>query len=930
MEDLDRQFGLNQGYLEEVRDRYARDPASVNPDFRRFFATWAARLKAESDGTHQPGLPDARADALRSLVEAIREEGHSAAEIDPLALQPRDETHLRPETYGLTEKDLIALPAHLLVSPLAESASNAAEGVARLRAIYCGALGYEFGCVDDADRRTWLRHAVESGEHVVPLNSELRRLLLKRLTDVETFERFLHRNFPGQKWFSLEGNDTLVPLLDELLSLAAHKALKAVGLGMAHRGRLNVLTHLLGKSYDDVLAEFEGGSSHEAMVEDSHEGWTLDVKYHEGGAIIYSSPDPTDASTIRLFLCPNPSHLELVNPVVLGSVRAHQEAVHQREPGLAPEDIVLSILVHGDASFAGQGIVAESLNLARLPGYSTGGTIHIIVNNQIGFTTEPPKLHSALYASGPANGLGMPIIHVNADDPLAVLAAARLAFAYRQRYHEDTLIDLIGYRRYGHNEGDEPTFTQPLMYEAIHSHPTARELWARRLSEGGFLSSDEAEAMVANAWDRLQEALRMVRGSRVPDEKAGLYNPPIAPKEPVPVPHPVSEGALRQLNEELHRLPEGFRLHPKLVRPFERRREAFDGDGRVDWAHAEALALASILTEGVPVRLSGQDTERGTFSQRHAVLHDVESGEVLVPLASLASAKAGFSICNSPLSEAAVLGFEYGYSVEAPRSLVLWEAQFGDFVNNAQSIVDEFIVSAEAKWGMQSGLVLLLPHGYEGQGPNHSSARLERFLQQAAEGNVRVVYPTTAAQYFHLLRWQAAIVQAAPHPLIVMTPKSLLRHPMAASIFEDLTAQTFRPVLDDPRQDRDPREVQRVVLCAGKVFTDVAGYQGGESHDVAVVRIEQLYPFPANEVSDVVRRYPNMESVVWVQEEPQNMGTWTYVSPLLADLLGETPHYIGRPRRASPAEGTALLHRQEQGHIVSQVFAGLPHRGPRR
>ncbi|MEX2431520.1 MAG: 2-oxoglutarate dehydrogenase E1 component, partial [Dehalococcoidia bacterium] len=697
------------------------------------------------------------------------------------------------------------------------------------------------------------------------------------------------------------------------------------------RGRLNVLTHLLGKSYEQVLAEFDGGSyAQENTIEDFHGGWMRDVKYHEGGSTTYEPPDTGGQLAVALFLCPNPSHLELVDPVVLGAVRARQESLYRKQPWLASEDAAMAILVHGDASFPGQGIVAESINLSRIAGYSTGGTVHIIVNNQLGFTARPPELHSTPYASGLAAGFGVPVIHANADDPSAVLAAARLAFAYRERYHDDILIDLVGYRRYGHNEGDEPSFTQPAMYEAIRGHATVREQWARRLAGEGVVSTAAAEHMVGDAWARLQDALESARESQPVDQGDELRESPRAPEEPIPAPASVPEHTLRELNEELHRLPEGFRLHPKLERPFNRRREALGDGGRVEWAHAEALALASIIGEGVPVRLTGQDTERGTFSQRHAVLHDAETGAEFVPLASLPSASAPFNVHNSPLSEAGALGFEYGYSVEANRSLVLWEAQFGDFINNAQSIVDEFLASGEAKWGQRSGITLLLPHGYEGQGPNHSSARLERFLALAAESNMRVMYPTTAAQYFHLLRWQAAIVQVVPDPLAIMTPKSLLRHPLAASSLSALAGQTFHPVLADPRAERESGGVRLVVLCTGKVFTDLAVHEAYASGDVAILRIEQLYPFPVQELTRLLETYTDAPSIVWVQEEPQNMGAWSYVGPILAEMLGQTPPYIGRARRASPAEGSGGLHRQEQDRIVNEVFASVPQKPSRR
>jgi len=582
-------------------------------------------------------------------------------------------------------------------------------------------------------------------------------------------------------------------------------------------------------------------------------------------------------------------------------------------------------LIHGDAAFPGEGIVAETLNMSGIPGYATGGTLHIIVNNQLGYTTEPQEGRSTFYASDPARGFEIPVIHVNADDPEACLTAARLAFAYRQRFHKDVLIDLIGYRRWGHNEGDEPTFTQPVMYRRIAEHPTVRELWAQRLVAEGIVTRDEAAALEQELFGKLQHLRQEVltRAQRADQVNGSIGSG--APTLPT-IATAVPLETLKELNRQAHTLPAGFNLNPKLRRQLQRRLEVVEREEVIDWAHAELLAFASLLAEGIPIRLTGQDTIRGTFSQRHVAFYDFETGERVIPLQQMPAARASFAVYNSPLSEAGPLGFEYGYSVQAPDALVLWEAQFGDFANVAQVIIDQFIVSGWAKWRQRSALVLLLPHGYEGQGPEHSSARLERFLQLAAEDNVRIANCTTAAQYFHLLRRQAILRTVDPRPLIVMTPKSLLRHPRAMSPMRELAEGRFQPVLDDPTARQRPDDVTRLILCSGKVYVDLVTSQfAATASHVAIVRVEELYPFPGDELAAILRQYPNARDVVWLQEEPKNMGAWTYMQPRLQPLLnGRTLRYIGRPERASPAEGFAEMHEQEQARIIAEAFAGVP------
>jgi len=604
--------------------------------------------------------------------------------------------------------------------------------------------------------------------------------------------------------------------------------------------------------------------------------------------------------------------------------RALQE--RRDQPGFPIQDVdaCLPILIHGDAAFTGEGIVAEPLNMSGIPGYSTGGTIHIIVNNQLGYTTEPQEGRSTFYASDPARGFEIPVFHVNADDPEACLTAARLAFAYRQRFHKDVLIDLIGYRRWGHNEADEPTFTQPVMYRIISQHPTVRELWAKRLLAEGLVTEDEVNALEQRYFALFQEIRQKLQSeTKAPAGTNGIAN---GSRRTPGVSTSVPLDRLKELNRQAHALPEGFHLNPKMRRQLQRRLEAVEREEQVDWAPAELLAFASLRADGVPIRLTGQDTIRGTFSQRHVAFYDFETGERVIPLQRMPAARASFAAYNSPLSEAAPLGFEYGYSVQAPEALVLWEAQFGDFANVAQVIIDQFIVSGWAKWRQRSALVLLLPHGYEGQGPEHSSARLERFLQLAAEDNVRIANCTTAAQYFHLLRRQAALRAVDPRPLIVMTPKSLLRHPRAMSPVQELAEGSFQPVLDDPHAVDRREDVTRLIFCSGKVYVDlVTSPQYSETRHVAIVRIEELYPFPELELSAILAHYPNARDVVWLQEEPKNMGAWTFVQPRLQALLGDrTLRYIGRPERASPAEGHADAHEREQARIIAEAFAGVP------
>ncbi len=850
--------------------------------------------------------------AAMALVRAYRSFGHLAARLDPLGSEPVGDPALDPGPLGLTPEAMKRVPADLLRIDV--PGATLAEALPALRATYCGSIAYEVEHIASHDERVWLRQAIESGAHRAPMSPEQRRALLERLTVVEGLERFLHKAYLGQKRFSIEGLDTMVPMLDQLLAGAGASGAQDAVIGMAHRGRLNVLAHIVGVSYEAILAEFEAGrGGTDALVP---KGGLDDVKYHLGAHGTFTT---AGGQSVKVTLSPNPSHLEAVNPVVEGHARAQQSDRSAAVATVDP-DRTIPILIHGDAAFAAQGVVAETFNMARLPGYRTGGTLHLIANNQVGFTTEPSEARSTVYSSDLAKGFDAPIIHVNADDAEACLAAARLAWMYREKFHGDVVIDLVGYRRYGHNEGDEPAYTQPLMYAAIAAHPTVREQYEASLVEGGVVSAEEADAWAKAFAKDLAARQGAVRGEH--DEPLLDRGEEAISAEESPEPATaVKAKALRKVNEALLATPDGFTVNPKLAKQLDRRLAALDDpEPRIEWAQAEALAFGSLLLEGTPIRLTGQDTVRGTFSQRHLALHDAKTGDVHVPIQHLPGAKASFELHNSPLSEYACLGFEYGYAATAPEALVLWEAQYGDFVNGAEIIVDQFIIAGLAKWRQTSRLTLLLPHGYEGSGPEHSSARLERFLALGAEGNIRVVYPTTPAQYFHVLRRQAR--HGDMRPMVVMTPKSLLRLPQAASSLRDLTDGAFASVLDDPSVTA-PDAVRRVILCSGKVYYDLAGSElRAEQADLAIVRCERLYPFPTDELEAVLARYAGVERVAWVQEEPRNMGARKFVLPKIRHLvpfripLGD----ISRPERSRPAEGYPAAHHVEQARIVREAL----------
>jgi 2-oxoglutarate dehydrogenase E1 component len=916
--DFWREFqGPNAGYVAELYERYRRDPLSVDPSARRLFEQWAP-----PDGVVATPAPGAAPDLSKfvgavNLAQAIRGFGHLAARLDPLGSPPPGDPALLPENHGLSPDDLRQLPASLVGGPAAERSANAWDAIEALRGIYSGTIGYDYDHVRVPEQRQWLRQAAESGRFRAPQAPIDELGLLRLLTRVEAFERFLHRTFPGKTRFSIEGLDLLVPMLDEMLRAAGQDGLPSILIGMAHRGRLNVLAHILNKPYAQILAEFKDPvKGRRQAVREDDLGWTGDVKYHLG-----ARREGVEGQ-MSVALAPNPSHVEAVNPVVEGMARATGTRVDQPGPVHFDAHLTLPILIHGDVAFSGQGVVAETLNFSRLPGWRTGGTLHIIANNQLGFTTPPAQGRSTLYASDLAKGFEIPIVHVNADDPAACLEVARMAYAYRAQFREDFLIDLIGYRRYGHNEGDEPAFTQPVMYAAIAHQPTAREQWAARLVERGLISAEQAEALVREQMGQLQAELEGLQ----PEEAIVEPVPEVPPRGAARrVETAVPAERLRELHQSLLSLPEGFAPHAKLQRALERRRAALDQADQpsIEWAHAEQLALASILADGTPIRLTGEDTERGTFSQRHAAFHDVNTGQIYIPLQALPQARAAFEVRNSPLSESAAVGFEYGYNVQAPERLVIWEAQYGDFIDGAQVTIDEFIASARNKWGQTPSLVLLLPHGYEGQGPDHSSGRPERFLNLAAETNLRIANCTSAAQYFHLLRRQAHLLKVDPLPLIVMTPKSLLRHPAVASSLNELAGGHWQPVIDDASAREHPEQVRRLIWCSGKVYFDLTTSPLRAQHpEAAVARVEQLYPFRPDDYQAIFSGYPNLEEVFWAQEDPENMGAWEFMRPNLeAVIAGRWPlRYVGRPRNASPAEGSSAKHALHQAALVEEAF----------
>jgi len=860
---------------------------------------------------------------VQTLTNMYRVRGHLIADLDPLSWkEPHTHPELDPATYGLTIWDL---EREFFVDGVAgQKMMPLGDLLGILRDAYCRRIGVEYMHIQEPDQKHWIQEQVEgvpstSGAGTsgagTPATGDLTTAeqlhILDRLNAAEAFERFLHTKYTGHKRFGLEGAESLIPLVDEVLDLAAVAGYHEAVLGMAHRGRLNLLANIVGKSFRQIFREFEGD------LDPSTTQGTGDVKYHLGAAGKFVG---RSGQGLPVTLASNPSHLEAVDPVVEGMVRARQDLIDDPEAFS-----VLAVLIHGDAAFAGQGVVAETLNLSALRGYRIGGTVHVVVNNQLGFTTAPAEARSSVYATDVAKMVQAPIFHVNGDDPEACVRVARLAFGFRQRFHKDVVIDMVCYRRHGHNEGDDPSYTQPLMYKRIEARRSVRKLYTETLVRRGDISLEEAERALDDFLARMQTAFEETRHS-APPSPAPEAGPPATLQTLPPVDTGVDRAVLDRVIDVMHAMPEGFTVHPKLGRTLEARRQLYV-DGQVDWSLAEALALGTLLAEGTDVRLSGQDSRRGTFSQRHDVLVDFDTGAEWVPLSAVGLGGGKLWMYDSLLSEYAALGFEYGYSTVHGEALVAWEAQFGDFANGAQIVIDQFIAAGQGKWGQASGLVLLLPHGYEGQGPEHSSARLERFLTLCAGDNLQVVNPTTAAQYFHLLRRQ--VRRTGRRPLVVLTPKSLLRARHARSGVDQLVAGRFREVLDDPRfapgSDADADAVRRVILASGKVAYDAMAHRDEHGLAAAVVRVEQIYPWPEMMVLDTLSRYPNAGEIVWLQEEPENMGGWTFVHGRLHRLLrhDHVLRHVSRPESASPASGSQTIHQQEQVDLLARTFTGL-------
>ncbi|OZB96290.1 2-oxoglutarate dehydrogenase E1 component [Paenibacillus sp. XY044] len=926
-------YGPNLGYVQEQYERYANDPESVDETYRKVFQLWGAPPMASAvlEPAAAPKSVALDGNLLKKGVDAgklvwnIRTYGHLAADIDPLGILPKADTRvLEPEQYGLSQSDLEAFPASLIWDGAPDNVRTGWEAIQKLRQTYTGTIAYEFSHVHEVEERVWLNRQVEN-HAVAPLNAEQKKALLERLVEVDQFEEFLHKTFVGQKRFSIEGTDTMVPMLDEFVRNMVDEGAEHVLMGMAHRGRLNVLAHVLGKPYDKIFAEFHHSPNKKMFPSEGsmgiNFGWTGDVKYHLGANRTVEGASDVKA---KITLANNPSHLEYVNPVVEGFARAAQE--DRTEPGYPQQDVnkAATVLIHGDSAFPGEGIVAETLNFNKLPGFQNGGTIHIIANNNIGFTTESKDSRSTHYASDLAKGYEIPIVHVNADDPEACINATRLASEYRNKFKKDFLIDLVGYRRYGHNETDDPDTTQPLVYQKVKSHPRAAAIYADVLIKEGVISKEESAQVIQQVQERLKAAYDRIKDKE--QDPANSHHQTPAEERIAKIKTAVPIGKLRKINKDLLSRPDDFNVYPKLQRILERRETALNDGEKVDWGLAETLAFASIVADGKPIRLTGQDAERATFAHRNLVLHDTKNGSTYCPIHHLPEAKASFAIYNSPLSEASVLGFEYGYNVYSPETLVIWEGQYGDFSNVAQVITDQFISAGRSKWGQKSSLVMLLPHGYEGAGPEHSSARLERFLQLGGEENFTVANVTTAAQYFHLLRRQAALTESDDaRPLIMMSPKSLIRNARVASSASEFAQGSFKPVLEQPGLGGRPERVERIVLCSGKIAVELeeALEKSGEANEwLHILRVEQLYPFPEKEVAGILARFTNVKEILWVQEEPENMGAWRYIESKLRKVAPkDTPvNYNGRPERSSTASGFQQVHAFEQQQIVAAAL----------
>ncbi len=921
--------GGNASFIEDLYERFLREPNSVDPAWATYFGSLGGGADETArpprlPGAASPSMPrpaqsvestaaSAKQGAVSRLIQVYANRGHLAANLDPLGLQERTTPYvLALDYFGLSDADLNTEFFTGSRNAAIRERSTLKDILATLKFVYTETIGAEFAHVSNSDERLWLQDSFQVQRMQHHFTAEEKKNILWQLTAAEGLERYLHTKYVGQKRFSLEGGDSLIPLLDELVQQGGKMGVEETIIGMAHRGRLNVLVNLLGKSPKDLFSEFEG------QYDLAKLRGSGDVKYHKG----FSSDLKTGSGNVHVALAFNPSHLEVVNAVVEGSVRARQE-----RRGDTVGDKVLAVQIHGDAAFAGQGVIMETLQLSQARGFYTGGSVHIIVNNQVGFTTSDPRdARSTHYCSDVAKMIEAPIFHVNADDPEAVCFVTRFALEYRMKFHKDVVIDLVCYRRHGHNEADEPAATQPLMYQVIRKKPTARQLYADKLSAENVLTPADVAAMMEQYRDGLDAGNPQARAALglIGNKFTVDWSEYLGADWSDSVKTAVEMGRLRALGKAITTYPADWVLHPRVLAIMQARERMVAGDIALDWGAAENLAYASLVQEGYPVRLTGQDSGRGTFFHRHAVLHDQATGRRYVPLQHLATNQPTFTVTDSVLSEEAVMGFEYGFSTTEPHCLTIWEGQFGDFSNGAQVIIDQFISSGEAKWGRLSGLTLFLPHGYEGQGPEHSSARLERFLQLCAEYNMQVCVPSTPAQMFHMLRRQ--VVRPLRKPLIVMTPKSLLRHPLSVSRLEELSTGGFNPVIDEI-DDLKPSAVTRVVLCSGKVYFDLLKARREAKADaVAVVRLEQLYPFPSDEYDAILRKYSNAREVVWCQEEPQNQGSWYQIRHRLQAKLGPNREllYAGRAGAAAPATGIAALHEQQQRNLVTAALLGVP------
>ncbi|MGD8588186.1 MAG: 2-oxoglutarate dehydrogenase E1 component [Chromatiales bacterium] len=923
--------GGNAPFLESLYEQYLIDPSTIPKDWRERFDQLPGKhtpekphaavkrrflqLSQEKPARHPlneeclPPLAAEQQAAVLRLINGYRFRGHQHAKLDPLNLH--EKVYIPDLDLGYHQLDKVPLATVFNTGSLYAPARLPLRDILdRLDRAYCSTIGSEYLHITDTSQKRWIQQRIEDREHSQSLSKDQKRWLLTLLTAAEGLEKYLHSKYVGQKRFSLEGGESLIPLLDELIQYGGEKNINEVVIGMAHRGRLNVLTNILGKPPQEIFDEFEG------RVEVNPERLAGDVKYHMG----FSTDIDTPGGIVHIALGFNPSHLEIINPVIEGSVRARQ----LRRSDSRGEQ-VLPVLIHGDSAFAGQGVVMETLNLSQTRGYTTGGTIHVIINNQIGFTTSNPlDTRSTYYCTDVAKMVQAPIFHVNGDDPEAVLYVTRLALDFRMQFHKDVVIDILCYRRHGHNEADEPAVTQPQMYKKIRKHPTVRTLYAQTLASEGVIDPEWAEELVENYRDSLEEG-RVVSRPAVCAIKHS-YSVDWRPYKRVDWRHPaetqLSLENFETLSRRMLHLPEGFQLHTRVEKIWKERKRMASGDQLIDWGFAENLAYASLLTEGYSVRLSGQDTSRGTFFHRHATLHDQDTGEPYVPLSQLREDQANFTVIDSLLSEEAVLGYEYGYATAEPNTLTLWEAQFGDFANGAQVVIDQFITSGGEKWGLLCGLVMLLPHGYEGQGAEHSSARLERYLRLCANHNIQVCSPTTPAQIFHLLRRQ--MLRPFRTPLIVMSPKSLLRHRLATSPRQALLEGGFSTILDET-DNLDPEQIQRLILCAGKVYYELLEARRSRGLvDTAIIRVEQIYPFPKEDFNQVIQRYPNVEEYIWCQEEPQNQGAWDQIKHRFHGLIksGKNLMYVGRPTAAAPAVGYRPVHLQQQETLIEEALNG--------